>query len=124
MGSSSRRGAGTNRGSRRWLRRFTLTVDGELPDLAADLARGDDLVVRRERLVRLRRALAEISPKRRAVILLHDVEGLSIEEIARVVSAVPAAVRSRLRDGRKALAASLAKDPYFGDEACGRKEAP
>jgi RNA polymerase sigma-70 factor (ECF subfamily) len=106
---------------RRWLRRFTLTVDGELPDFAAELAHGDEVVARRERAARLASALDRLSPKRRAVVLLHDVEGLSIEEIAGVVGAASAAVRSRLRDGRKALAASLAKDTYFGDEACRRK---
>jgi RNA polymerase sigma-70 factor (ECF subfamily) len=109
---------------RRWLRRFTLTLDGELPDPACEIDRGDDLVAKNERLARLRSAVDGLSPKRRAVVLLHDIDELSIEEIASVVGAAPAAVRSRLRDGRKALAASLANDSYFGDEPCRRKGTP
>jgi DNA-directed RNA polymerase specialized sigma24 family protein len=50
--------------------------------------------------------------------MLHDLEGLPIEEIAAIVEANPLTVRSRLRDGRKDLARPLADDPFFGDEVC------
>jgi RNA polymerase sigma factor (sigma-70 family) len=103
---------------RRWLRRFTLTVDGELPEPVAGGAGADARFARKEQLGRLQAALEGLSAKRRAVVVMHDLEGLSIEEIASVVGAEPVAVRSRLRDGRKVLAALLADDPYFGDEAC------
>jgi RNA polymerase sigma-70 factor (ECF subfamily) len=109
---------------RRWLRRFTLTVDGELPERVADDVDADERLSRSERLVRLQAALARLSPKRRAVLVLHDLEGLSIDRIAEVVGASPAAVRSRLRDGRKTLASLLSEDPYFGDLACSSKERP
>ena len=75
-----------------------------------------------ERSARLRKAIDELSPKRRTVVVMHDLEGLSVEAIAGVVKANPLTVRSRLRDGRKDLAKILAKDPYFGDEACRRSE--
>lgn len=103
---------------RRWLRRFALTDDGELPEQAAEPEAVDDRLVRGERAERLRAALSMLSPKRRAVVVLHDLEGCSVEEIAAIVDAHPRAVRSRLRDGRKALAQVLARDPYFGVEAC------
>jgi RNA polymerase sigma-70 factor (ECF subfamily) len=104
---------------RRWLRRFALTADGELPDRAAELeAAADDHLVSGERAERLRAALSMLSPKRRAVVVLYDLEGCSVEEIATIVGAHPRAVRSRLRDGRKALAEALSSDPYFGVEAC------
>ena len=107
---------------RRWLRRFTLTLDGELPERAGEAERGaDERVAESERLVRLRSALEQLSPKRRAVIVLHDIEGLAIDEIAKVVEAAPVAVRSRLRDGRKMLAEILTNDPFFGDEACRKR---
>jgi RNA polymerase sigma-70 factor (ECF subfamily) len=102
---------------RRWLRRFALTDDGELPEVAIESGPAD-AAVRTERLARLRAALARLSLKRRTVLLLHDVEGFSVEEVAAVVDAAPVAVRSRLRDARKALARELSADPYFGDEAC------
>lgn len=108
---------------RRWLRRFTLTSDGELPERERqDMSAPDDRVEEQRRAQRLRRALEELSPKRRDVIVLHEIEGLSIEEIAQIVGAAPVAVRSRLRDGRKMLATILANDPYFGDEACRMEE--
>jgi DNA-directed RNA polymerase specialized sigma24 family protein len=47
------------------------------------------------------------------VVVMHDLEELSVDEIAIIVKAAPVAVRSRLRGGRKALAAVFASDPYF-----------
>jgi RNA polymerase sigma-70 factor (ECF subfamily) len=105
---------------RRWLRRFTLTRDGELPDVVDLAESGEARATEGERLTRLRRALEQLSPKRRTVVVLHDLEGLPVDEIAAVVGASPVAVRSRLRDGRQMLAQMLTSDPYFGDEACRR----
>jgi RNA polymerase sigma-70 factor (ECF subfamily) len=107
---------------RRWLRRFTLTDDGELPEAEASTGAAEECFIGEERGRRVRAALARLSPKRRVVVLLHDLEGLSIDEVATVVDAQPVAVRSRLRDARKALADILAKDPYFGVDACRREE--
>lgn len=112
-----------DRSLRRWLRRFTFTDDGELPEAAASECGADERVLREERAARLRAALYGLSPRRRAVVILHDLEGLDISEVAEIVGAQPRAVRSRLRDGRNALATLLAADPYFGAEAC-RKEGP
>jgi RNA polymerase sigma-70 factor (ECF subfamily) len=108
---------------RRWLRRFVLTEGGELPEVAAH-AHHDTPFETRERAACLRRAVARLSPKRRTVLVLHDLEGLSIDEVAAVVEAAPGTVRSRLRDGRKDLARILAADSYFGDDACARREIP
>jgi RNA polymerase sigma-70 factor (ECF subfamily) len=108
---------------RRWLRRFTLTSDGELPERERPEADAPDRRIEaQQRAQRLRRALGELSPKRRDVVFLHDIEGLSVDEVAEIVGAAPMAVRSRLRDGRKMLATLLASDPYFGDDACRMEE--
>jgi len=109
---------------RRWLRRFTLTDDGELPDRGDDGPSHEGRLVDVERARRLHTALEALSARRRAVLVMHDLEGLSIDEVAEIVGARPIAVRSRLRDARAALARELAADPYFGDEACRRKEPP
>jgi RNA polymerase sigma-70 factor (ECF subfamily) len=105
---------------RRWLRRFAFTEDGELPESISEGEASDARFSRKEDLARLQAALDQLSPKRRAVVVMHDIEGLSIDEIASVVGAKPVAVRSRLRDGRKVLAEALASDPYFGEQACAR----
>lgn len=107
---------------RRWLRRFTLTVDGVLPERADEEANGEERLLQRERVGRLRRALERLSAKRRAVLILHDLEGVPVDGIAAVVGITTVAVRSRLRDARNALAEILTSDPYFGDAACRRKE--
>ncbi|HEY3498779.1 MAG TPA: sigma-70 region 4 domain-containing protein, partial [Polyangiaceae bacterium] len=78
---------------------------------------------RAEKLARLKLALDRVQPKRRAVVILHDLEGLSVAEIADIVDANPLTVRSRLRDGRRRLAEELARDPYFDDGASPREEA-
>jgi RNA polymerase sigma-70 factor (ECF subfamily) len=110
---------------RRWLRRFALTDDGELPERAAEREpAADERLVGAERAERLRAALSMLSPKRRAVVVLYDLEGYSVEEVAAIVDAHPRAVRSRLRDGRRALMQILARDPYFGAEACGGSGEP
>lgn len=104
---------------RRWLRRFTFTESGEVPEGATDgRSSVDERLVIDERARALRAALARLSPKRRAVVVMHDLEGFSVDEIAGVVDAQPRAVRSRLRDGRRALAEILVNDPYFGVESC------
>jgi len=104
---------------RRWLRRFTLTEDGQLPEGSYEgRTSTDDGLVGDERARRLRAALEQLSPKRRTVVVLHDLEGFSIDEVSQIVEALPRAVRSRLRDGRRALAELLSRDPYFGVEAC------
>jgi RNA polymerase sigma-70 factor (ECF subfamily) len=108
---------------RRWLRRFTLTDNGELPETAIGVTGVDDRLVQDERVRRVRAALDRLSHKRRTVVMLHDFEGLSVDEIAQVVGALPRAVRSRLRDGRRALADILTADPYFGDETCRQENA-
>ena len=67
-----------------------------------------------ERAARLRAALERIPPNRRAVVILHDLEGLPLGEVAEIVGANLLTVRSRLRDGRKVLLRELEADPYFG----------
>ncbi len=108
----------------RWLRRFAFTLQGELPEAPHESPGPLELLQQRERHQRLYRALETITPKRRAVLVMHDLGGLSIEEIAEVVSAKPATVRSRLRDGRKLLGVALRADAYFGDEACSKETDP
>jgi RNA polymerase sigma-70 factor (ECF subfamily) len=102
----------------RWLRRFALTQDGDVPDAQAETPAAADAMEVAERATRLRAALQKLSPKREAVVVLHDMEGLGVQEIAEIVGAGVLTVRSRLRDGRRDLAKLLEVDPYFGVDAC------
>ncbi|HET9128334.1 MAG TPA: RNA polymerase sigma factor SigE [Propionibacteriaceae bacterium] len=56
----------------------------------------------------LARALAALPPQQRAAIVLCDVEGLSYDEVARVLDVKSGTVRSRIHRGRTAMRAALA----------------
>jgi RNA polymerase sigma-70 factor, ECF subfamily len=68
----------------------------------------------RERTARLYAALDRITPKRRAVLTLFELSGLSTAEIATIVDAPEPTVRTRLRDARRQLEGLLKDDSYFG----------
>lgn len=89
---------------RRWYRRWRLRFSfGEGEDVPLDLPAPPDLLEARARAQELHRALRHLSEKYRAVVVLHDLEELSVAEVALIVGANQLTVRSRLRDGRKKL---------------------
>jgi len=108
------------RSAQRWLARMLSTP--EVPDGPAPGLDPAESLERRERAERLRRALSRVSPKRRAVVVLHDFEELDIDQIAAIVGAKRNTVKSRLRDGHRQLARLLRDDVYFGDAAIGGDE--
>jgi RNA polymerase sigma-70 factor (ECF subfamily) len=111
---------GERRWYRRWLRRFTLAESSEPSDAPdASAVNAAESLLQRERQQRLTQAVERLTPKLRAVVTLHDLQGMSVEAIAEIVDANVLTVRSRLRDGRRDLSRRLAKDAYFGDAACG-----
>lgn len=59
----------------------------------------------------LERGLAALPPGYREVIVLHDVEGMTHEEIARALKIVPGTSKSQLARARRALREFLAGDP-------------
>lgn len=85
------------------------------PDPAATDLPADEEVARADRLHKLYAALERISPKKRTVFVLHEVEGMTAEQIARLMRAPLITVRTRLFYARKALWAELANDPAFGE---------
>jgi RNA polymerase sigma-70 factor (ECF subfamily) len=98
----------------RWARRFQLGVDPERGEPAgADLEKE---ALEARRAASLHRALARIVPAKRAVVVLHDLEGLELKEVAAIVGANERTIRSRLHDARKKLVALLAADPAFDRE--------
>jgi RNA polymerase sigma-70 factor (ECF subfamily) len=73
----------------------------------------DKVVIDREELEILDLAIKNLSEKYRRVYLLSEVEGLSNQEIARMLGLSLAAVKSRLHRGRLFLREALA--PYFAE---------
>jgi RNA polymerase sigma-70 factor, ECF subfamily len=105
---------------RRWYRRWQLhfTLQDEPPQLPSDAESPSAALEARERLRQLQAALARLSDKYRAVVVLHDLEELAVKDIARIVGAGELTVRSRLRDGRKQLQ-NLVRDaptPDYGGQ--------
>ncbi|MEZ4225156.1 MAG: RNA polymerase sigma factor [Polyangiaceae bacterium] len=100
----------------RFRKRFASTEPEQLAHLPADWDT-DAALLQLERARRLHAALARLSPKKRAVVVLVEFEGLSMREVAQIVDANERTVRSRLRDARKKLAEELAQDPLFGGSA-------
>lgn len=96
---------------RRWSVRFRLEQEGD-PTPRDENLPGATLE-RRERARRLQAALDRLSEPHRAAVVLHDVEELSVAEIACIVGSNEMTVRSRLRDGRRRLRELLNADRGF-----------
>ena len=93
------------------LQRDDQSEDGEcelqIPDEKFDPQR---LALNRELGDQLQQAMNSLPEKHRAVVLLHDVEGLAYEEIAGIVDCPVGTVKSRLFNARMALRQKLG--PY------------
>lgn len=100
---------------RRWYRRWSVRFRHEREDDPVPQADAREvpsaLLEQRERARLLRAALARLGERHRAVVVLHDLEGLSVPEVASIVECNELTVRSRLRDGRKKLRSLLDADP-------------
>ena len=106
-----------------WLRKKRIQGDGEFNDetgkpIAAgaeavpkgDL-RPDQVLKNRELGVRIKDAIAQLTPDHRIAIMLREVEGQSYEDIAQVMECSLGTVMSRLFYARKKLQ-ELLKDAY------------
>jgi RNA polymerase sigma-70 factor (sigma-E family) len=71
-----------------WRRRFRRERLGEVPDVAASSPGGDDRVV-------LQAALARLTPKQRAVLVLRFYEDLSVHQTADLLGVSPGTVKSQ-----------------------------
>lgn len=97
-------------------RRPTDPLDDDVPDsgISGSLEGGyeppDRHVERREFFGRVERAIRTLPPRQREVVTLHDVEGVSTEEIAERLGCPRATVRSNLFYGREKLRQMLGSD--------------
>ncbi len=100
---------------RRWRRRFTVSSEHADPEPRAELD-PETASVEVARARRLHQALAQLPPAKRAVVVLRELEGLSLAEVSEVVGANERTVRSRLHDGKQKLLGILREDPCFNPE--------
>ena len=75
----------------------------------ADISRPDELVEGMQLEVVVKRAISQIEPDFRAVLVLRDVEDLSYEEIAAITGLPDGTVKSRIHRGRAQLRALVEK---------------
>ena len=74
----------------------------------------EDLTERERRVRALHRLVERLSEKKRVVLVLHDLQGVSPKEIGEIVGAPVMTVRTRLFYARKELYAAIAEDPSLG----------
>jgi len=77
-----------------------------------------DGIESRDLLRRVRAVLATIDPVKAYTVLLHDVAGYDLREVAEITEASVAAAQSRLVRGRTELQEKLEKDPELRDRLC------
>jgi len=81
----------------------------EQPDAAPEAA--ESAAVAR---ATVRSALSRLSPRRRAVIVLHELEGQAVREVARLLGVAEVTVRWHLLAARRELARLLLRSPQGG----------
>ncbi len=109
-----------------WLRKKRIQSDGEFDDeIQRDIAAGaeavphgnlqpDEAMKNAELGARIQAAIAQLPADHRMAIVLREVEGLSYEEIAKIMECQVGTVMSRLFYARKKLQ-ELLKDAYEND---------
>ena len=98
---------------RKRLRSGPVTTMADPPEPSSGDPAPEEDVLWRDRMRKLYAALDTLSPKKRTVFVLHEIEGMSAEDIAKTMRAPLITVRTRLFYARKALYAALAADPSF-----------
>src|SRR3954466_7393298 len=88
-------------------------VGERVPEINSAETPERDLDTRR-RLDAVYRILDELSPKKRVVFILHEIEGREPKEIAGIVGAPVLTVRTRLHYARKEFFERASHEPAFG----------
>lgn len=75
----------------------------------------EEALITGDRKTAVQRAMDALSPKKRAVLVLHDFEGMAAKEISKIVGAPTLTVRTRLFYARKEFYGRLEQEPAFSD---------
>jgi RNA polymerase sigma-70 factor (ECF subfamily) len=95
-------------------RMVAMPNEAELPGtvqlaLSEKVTNPEKLLENKQLLAAITKAAEELPPRQRATLILHDIEGLSKEEVARIMNCPEATVRSNLHIARSKLKKKLAK---------------
>jgi RNA polymerase sigma-70 factor (ECF subfamily) len=85
--------------------------EGSEWQIAADTPHHDTHILSAELSARVQHALLTLSPDHRAVVVLHHLEGMAVEDIAKTVGVPTGTVKSRLARARAELKRNL--EGYF-----------
>ena len=83
----------------------------------------DEHVAHRQSLEHLYRALAQLEPRQRIAVLMHDIEGRTLKETAEILGRPLQTVASQVRAGRGRLGQLIEADSGFGKSRGGHGEA-
>ena len=86
-------------------------------EILDDAERADERLLREERAVQVRQALARLSDEHRAILVLREIEGCDYDQIAQILNLPVGTVRSRLHRARLQLKEQL--DTVLGQTSLG-----
>jgi RNA polymerase sigma-70 factor (ECF subfamily) len=101
--------------ARRKHTRSRLDIVEELPDSVDPNAGPDESALSAERQARVEELLQQLSPKKRAVLVMHDLRGMEAHRIAEILDTNILTVRTRLFYARRELEALAANDPALSE---------
>lgn len=115
-----------------WLHRVTVNIcydalrkrAREVPveeQEGTDVASSGDLAEESATAVDVQRALLEVPEEFRAVLVLHDVQGVPYEAVSKSLGIPIGTVKSRLHRGRVALARALGREHGSGSRASNKR---
>jgi len=101
--------------ARRKQTRSRLDIVEELPDVVDPASGPAEASLSAERQVRVEALLENLSPKKRAVLVMHDLRGMEAAKIAEVLDTNILTVRTRLFYARREFEKLAAADPALSE---------
>jgi RNA polymerase sigma-70 factor (ECF subfamily) len=101
--------------ARRKHTRSRLDIVDELPERADERPLQSEVSLSAERQARVEALLEKLSPKKRAVLVMHDLQGVEAQAIAEVLETNVLTVRTRLFYARRELEALAKDDPALAE---------
>lgn len=106
--------------SRRKTTRSRVDIVDDVPEVVDEKPAPDTVSLSAERQQRVEAMLEKLAPKKRAVLVMHDLQGVEAQEIAQLLDTNVLTVRTRLFYARKELEEMARHDPalseFFGGE--------